>query len=141
MRAFVDGSTFAVDAADGPDAAPWRAWRATFEGELEGRLCTSAGALARMRSGLRSSPPATKRAGEDAVVGVEVLGVSDQALATAAHAASVVDPFRAIDVGIAVTHPDVRVMVSYDPLLCRVSAVYGLDVVTPGRASGWWDAA
>ncbi|NTW42638.1 MAG: hypothetical protein HGA44_22660 [Cellulomonadaceae bacterium] len=64
---------------------------------------------------------------------------SDQSLRSAAMASSVVPPFTAIHLGIAVAEPEIDRVATYDGPLARVAVIYGLEVVSPGRPGTWWD--
>ena len=54
-------------------------------------------------------------------------------------ASSVLPPFAALHLGVAVSDPEVGALATYDPLLAKVATIYGIEVLSPGRSTGWWE--
>ncbi len=134
MRTYVDGTALCRFAGVGAEPAAWRVWVA----DRSGRLLTSSLALTQLRQAMGLADTRTRWAALDAAERIEVVGYSDQSLQVAAMAASVLSPFQALQLGIAVAHPDVDSMATYDRQLARVAVIHGLTVISPGRAEEWW---
>lgn len=135
MLTYADGTALSRSLGTSPESDAWLAWSATHAPDL----VTSPLGLTELRRTAAGLGAAARAAAHDVADSVTVLRFSDQALRAAVMAGAVVDSFRAIHLGIAASHPDVERMATYDPLLARMAAIYGLDVVSPGLADGWWD--
>ena len=135
MRIYVDGSALCRYLLDTDEAAEWRAWVATREPSL----LTSPLALTELRRVADRGGPRLRAAAQDIVDRLEIVRFSDQALQWATRVTSVLSPFGALHLGIAVAHPDVTTVATYDARLATVAVLHGLAVVAPGRPAGWWD--
>lgn len=117
------------------EAASWRAWLA----EHEERLVVSEVGLTDLR---RAADPLGAQAREVArqfPSRVTVLRISDQAFPVATLTEAVLGPFAALHLGLALAAQDVRTLVTYDRDLARLARMHSLEVLTPGRAYGWWE--
>lgn len=135
MLIYADGGALARALTADDEGAEWLMWRQEHEAEL----VTSPLGLTELR---RVADPlgAAARAEAHRIAGaVTVVRFSDQALKVSAMATGAVPPFTAIHLGIAVAHPEVERVATYDPLLARVAVIYGLGIVSPGRAGPWWE--
>ena len=133
---YADGSALSHALAPGAEAASWL----RFAAERAAELVTSPLGLTELRRAAFLLGPVAREQARRIADEVEVVRFFDQSLESAAMASSVLPPFQAIHLGIAVAHPEVDTLATYDVLLARVAAIYALDVVSPGRADGWWDA-
>ena len=136
MLIYADGSALSRSLATGPEAASWLRWadqNAVF-------LVTSPLGLTELRRAADGLDSVARSKAHSIAGSITVVRFSDQSLKSAAMASTVLPPFAAIHLGIAVAHPDVDGVATYDALLARVSVIYGLSVVSPGRVDGWWDA-
>lgn len=136
MLTYADGSALSRSLATGVESASWLRWAA----EHEDGLVTSPLGITELR---RAADPlgAIARAKVHQIVEhLTVVRFFDQSLKSAAMASTVLPPFMAIHLGIAVAHPDVEQLATYQPLLARVAVIYGLRVIAPGRPDAWWDA-
>lgn len=132
---YADGSALSRALAGGTEAASWLRWSSQHAAEL---VTSPLGLTELRRAALPLGPVAREQAHAIAST-IQVVRFFDQSLESAAMASSVLGPFQAIHLGIAVAHPEVRSIATYDPLLARVAAIYALDVVAPGRHGVWWD--
>jgi len=135
VRIYVDGSALCRYLLDTDEAAAWRAWAAT----REPTFLTSPLALTELRRVADRGGPRLRGAAHDVGERLEIVRFSDQALMWATRVTSVLSPFGALHLGIAVAHPDVTTVATYDARLATVALLHGLEVVTPGRPAGWWD--
>ncbi len=133
---YADGSALSRALAPGSEPASWMRWAAEHADEL----VTSPLGLTELRRAAAPLGPVAREQAHAVATTVEVVRFFDQSLESAAMASSVLPPFQAIHLGIAVAHPDVVGIATYDELLARVASIYALDVVSPGRSDGWWDA-
>ena len=134
MLTYADGSALSRALATGPEAASWLRWADEHAGEL----VTSPLGLTELRRAAAPLGPVARAKAHDVAEAVTVVRFFDQSLESAAMASSVLPPFQAIHLGIAVAHPDVGALATYDVLLARVAEIYGLAVVSPGRPPGWY---
>ena len=135
MLIYVDGSALSRSLAAGPESASWLRWSA----EHADRLVTSPLGLTELRRVAAPLGAVARAQAHDIATRLEVVRFFDQSLRSAAMASTVLPPFAAIHLGIAVAHPDVDTVATYDVLLARVLTIYGLAVVSPGRPHGWWE--
>ena len=135
MLIYADGSALSRSLATGPESASWMRWAA----ENAGLLVTSPLGLTELRRAADPLGPLARAKAHELAAGLTVVRFFDQSLKSAAMASTVLPPFAAIHLGIAVAHPDVDRVATYDALLARVAVIYGLSVVTPGRPDDWWD--
>jgi predicted nucleic acid-binding protein len=135
MRIYVDGTALSRFLIDEADHEAWVDWVA----EREDALLTTQLALTEMRQVADPRGLAARQCARDVADRIETVRFSDRVLATAAMAASVLTPFEALHLGVAVAHPEVGSLATYDARLAQVATIYGVDVVTPGRNHGWWE--
>lgn len=135
MLVYVDGSALSRFLVDLPESPQWRDWAAAHEASL---VTTPLG-LTELRQVADPLDAAARSRAHDVSEHICVVRFSDQTLATAAMARTVLSPFGALHLGAAVAHPDVDAVATYDPLLARVAAIYGLAVLSPGSRDDWWE--
>lgn len=139
MLIYADGGALARALAGGSeDPGEGIAWRAYVE-QPGVRLVTSPLGLTELRQVAAPLGPAAREIARRLADEVEVRRFSDQALKAAAMASSAAPPFTAMHVGLASSDPEVDTVATYDLLLARLAVIYGLAVVSPGRADGWWE--
>lgn len=136
MLIYVDGSALSRSLTTGTESASWLRWSAEHADEL----VTSPLGLTELKRAAAPLGAVARQRAHTVAGSVEVVRFFDQSLESAAMAAAVLSPFQAIHLGIAVAHPEVEAIATYDVLLARVAVIYGLAVVSPGRAEGWFDA-
>ncbi|QTE29605.1 PIN domain-containing protein [Pengzhenrongella sicca] len=134
MLVYVDGSALSRYLVDLPGAAQWREWAAAHEHAL---VTTPLG-LTELRLVAGTLDAAGRTRAYEVTERIAVVRFSDQTLATAAMARSVLSPFAALHLGTAATQPDVGAVATYDLRLASVAAIYGLSVLSPGYPDGWW---
>jgi len=135
VRIYVDGSALCRYLLDTDEAADWRVWSASREPSF----LTSPLALTELRRVADRGGPQLRAAAHDVAERLEIVRFSDQALEWATRVTSVLSPFGALHLGIALAHPDVTTVATYDARLAAVTLLHGLEVVAPGRPAGWWD--
>jgi uncharacterized protein len=135
MRTYADGSALIRALSTDPEAASWLRWSDQHAHDL----LTSPLGLSELKRAAQGLDVVARAKAHEIARSIEVVRFFDQALKPAAMASAVLDPFRAMHLGIAVAHPEVGTLATYDPLLARVAAIHDVDVVTPGRPPGWWD--
>lgn len=135
MLIYADGSALSRSLVPGPESASWMRWAA----QNADSLITSPLGLTELRRAASGLDAVARAKAHEIATTITVIRFSDQSLGSAAMAATVLPPFKAIHLGIAVAHPDVETIATYDPLLARVAVIYGLAVASPGRPDGWWD--
>lgn len=134
MLIYADGSALSRWLGTDTESASWCRW-ADQNAE---HLVTSPLGVTELRRAVPPADAVARARVHDLVEGLTVVRFFDQSLKSAAMASSVLEPFAAIHLGIAVAHPDVEQIATYDALLARVAVIHGLDVVAPGRAEEWW---
>lgn len=134
MLIYADGSALSRWLASGDESASWHRWA----DQSADRLVTSPLGITELRRAVDPLDTVARDKVRDVVDRITVVRFFDQSLKSAAMASSVLTPFAAIHLGIAVAHPDVEQIVTYDALLARVAVIHGLEVVTPGRPDDWW---
>ncbi|MCU1431326.1 MAG: hypothetical protein JWP95_431 [Actinotalea sp.] len=135
MLIYADGSALSRALTAGQESASWLRWSA----ENLDRLVTSPLGLTELRRVAAPLGAVARAQAHQVASRIAVVRFFDQSLRSAAMASTVLPPFQAIHLGMAVAHPDVDTVATYDPLLARVVVIYGLTVATPGRADGWWE--
>ena len=136
MLTYADGSALSRSLATGPEAASWLRW----SDEHAGEILTSPLGLTELRGAAAPLGPLERARAHEVATSVTVVRFFDQSLRSAAMVSTVLPPFGALHLGVAVAHPDVGRFATYDPLLARVADIYGLEVVAPGRPPGWYDS-
>lgn len=71
---------------------------------------------------------------------IEEVRYSDQALQVASLTTGVLSPFGALHLGIAVAHPDIEEITTYDLRLAQVASMHSLVVISPGLPNRWWQS-
>ncbi|MCL3863228.1 hypothetical protein [Actinotalea sp. K2] len=135
MLIYADGSALACALGSGVESASWMRW--SFEHRAQ--LVTSPLGVSELRRAAQLMDPVARARAHQIATSVEVVRFFDQSLGTAAMASTVLDPFGAIHLGIVVAHPEIEALATYDTALARVASIYGVPVVSPGRAEGWWE--
>jgi len=136
-RVYADGSALSRYLDGAPCRAQWLAWVADHEAEL---LTTPLG-LTELRRVARPRGVEASGVAHDVEARVEVVRFSDQTLRAATKVSGVLPPFIALHIGAALAHPDVASVATYDVQLAQVSALHGLEVVSPGWPARWWERA
>lgn len=136
MLIYADGSALSRSLTGDRESASWMRWADAHAGEL----VTSPLGLTELRRAADPLGPVAREKARVLADSVTVVRFFDQSLKSAAMATSVLPPFAAIHLGIAVAHPEVGAVATYDALLARVARIYRLEVVSPGREDGWWVA-
>lgn len=134
MLIYADGSALSRALATGQESASWMRWSA----ENPEVLVTSPLGLTELRRYADPLGPVARSKAHEIATSITVVRFFDQSLKSAAMASTVLPPFAAIHLGVAVAHPDVEGIATYDALLARVAVIYGLSVVSPGRPDEWW---
>lgn len=134
MLIYADGGALARAVVDEPESAAWR----EFAAAVGDRLVTSPLGLTELRGAAAPLGAEAREAARVLADSITVVRFSDQAVKSAAMASAAAPPFTAIHIGIAASHPDVDTVATYDLLLARMAAIYGLTLVSPGRADRWW---
>jgi uncharacterized protein len=136
MLTYADGSALSRVLATDPESASWLRW---YDQHADDVVTSPLGLTELRRAALGRDAVARAKA-HDVAERVTVVRFFDQAFKPASMASAVLDPFRAMHLGIAVAHPEIGQLATYDPLLARVAAIYDVRVVSPGRPDAWWDA-
>ena len=136
MLTYADGSALSRALSTGVESASWLRWADQHAADL----VTSPLGLSELRRAADPLGPVARAAVHTIASTITVVRFFDQSLKSAAMATTVLPPFAAIHLGLAVAHPDVNQVATYDALLARVAVIYGLAVVSPGRPDGWWEA-
>ena len=135
MRTYVDGTALSRYLDGAVEHAEWTVWA----DEHVGSLVTSELALSELRREAEPRGIDARQTARDVADRIAVVRFSDQSLATAAMASAVLPPFAALHLGVAVAEPGVGAVATYDRVLAQVAVIYGIDVVSPGRAARWWE--
>ncbi len=135
MRTYVDGTALSRYLDGAVEHAEWTVWA----DEHVGSLVTSELALSELRREAEPRGIDARQTARDVADRIAVVRFSDQCLATAAMASAVLPPFAALHLGVAVAEPGVAAVATYDRVLAQVAVIYGIDVVSPGRAARWWE--
>lgn len=123
------------DGAVGPESIAWRAWLREHERDL----AVTEISLSALRRAADPLGAAARESVRQLAARLTVLRVPDRALDTATLAQAALRPLDAIELGVAVAHPDVATITTYDRSMARVARLHGLLVVTPGRSDRWWE--
>ena len=135
MQTYVDGTALSRYLDGAAEHAEWTVWAADHAGSL----VTSELALSELRREAEPRGIDARQTARDVADRLMVVRFSDQCLATAAMASAVLPPFAALHLGVAVAEPAVTAVATYDRLLAQVAVIYGVDVISPGRAARWWE--
>lgn len=134
MLIYADGSALSKALSAGTEAASWMRWSHEHADEI----VTSPVGLTELRRTAQGMDAVARAKAHAIAEGMTVVRFFDQSLKSAAMASSVLTPFAAIHLGVAVAHPEVEAIATYDVLLARVADIHGLLVVAPGRPEGWY---
>ncbi|MFC6448945.1 hypothetical protein ACFP82_02405 [Cellulomonas gelida] len=134
-RVYADGSALSRYLPGAPNRAPWLMW-ARKNGP---NLLTTQMGVSELRGTARMHDAEAREIAQRVLLEIEVVRISDQAVNRATDVAGVLPPFVAVHLGTALAQPDVTAVATYDARLARVAALYGLEVVTPGRPDRWWE--
>ncbi|WP_444663429.1 hypothetical protein ACT17Q_15010 [Cellulomonas sp. CW35] len=134
-RVYADGSALSRYLPGAPHRADWLTW-ARRNGP---RLLTTQVGVSELRGTARMLDHDARDVAQRALLEIEVVRLSDQAVGRATDVAGVLPPFVAVHAGAALTHPEVGAVATYDARLARVAALYRLDVVSPGLPDRWWE--
>ncbi len=135
MLTYADGSALSRSLVAELESVAWMRWS---DANRE-HLVTSPVGLTELRRVADGLDVVARDKARTISAEITVVRLFDQALEAASMASGVLSPFGAIHLGIAVAHPEVEQVATYDPLLARVCVIYGLAVVTPGRPVHWWE--
>lgn len=137
MRIYADGSALLRYLPGTDHGDDWARWVADREPDL---LVTTL-SLSELRNAAAARDATARAVAHEVSERLEVVRYFDQAVERASMTTAVLDPFHALHLGVAVAHPAVEAVATYDVRLARVVAIHGLEVVSPGLPGGWWDAA
>lgn len=134
-RIYADGSALSRYLDGAPFGEAWKAWADEHADEL----VTSPLGLSELRGIARLRGGSAPGTAFEVAGRIEVLRFSDQSVSRATDVAGVLPPFVALHAGTVRAYPQVTAVATYDVHLARVTALYGVRVVTPGRENRWWD--
>jgi hypothetical protein len=120
---------------DYPEGPQLRDWLTAHHGEL----VTSS--LARLETGeqLAELAPERRQAISTLFGTVPEIPISGQSLEVASYVVTVMDPDLALHVGLAASEGSgVAGIVTYNTEVAKGCRLYGLSVISPGRADGWY---
>jgi len=136
-RVYADGSALSRYLPGAPHRADWLLW-ARRNGP---RLLTSQVGVSELRGTARMHGADALDVAWRALLEIETIRLSDQAVARAATVVDELPAFVAVHVGAALTHRDVVAVATYDPRLARAADLDGKDVLAPGLPPRWWETA
>jgi hypothetical protein len=134
MLIYADGSALARLLGGDPESAAWR----ELVQERGFDLLTSPLGLTELRRIADPLGHDARTLAMDIAQRFRVVRFSDQAIVAATRAAVAAPPFTSFHIGVATTVEGVDSIATYDTLLARMTEIYGLTVVSPGRPFGWW---
>lgn len=134
MLTYADGSALSRYLAVDIESFDWLRWAQ----EHEDSIVTSPLGISELRRTADRFGPDTRRVAGNLAARLTVVRITDDALTPASMTTSVLSPFEAIHLGVAVTDDDVDTIATYERRLAQLARMYGLKVVTPGRDDGWW---
>jgi uncharacterized protein len=136
MLIYADGSALSRFLASESESPEWLRWAEEHADEI----VTSPLGLTELRRSADQLDTEARLAAHSLAGTLTVVRIFDQSLKPASMATSVLSPFAALHLGIAVAHPGVRAVATYDQALAQVVALHRLEVVSPGRPDNWWSA-
>ncbi|MBO3085190.1 hypothetical protein J4035_11125 [Cellulomonas sp. zg-ZUI188] len=136
-RFYADGSALSRYLVGAPCRAQWLAWAADHEADL----VTTPLALTELRRIARPRGVEAHGVAHDVGDRLEVVRFSDQTLRAATKVSGVLPPFIALHLGVALAHPGIEGIATYDLPLAQVAALHELTVVSPGFPAFWWERA
>ena len=134
MLIYADGSALRRFVASDAESPDWLRWAEAHADQI----VTSPLGLTELRRTADLIGPDARQIARAVAGSLTIVRIFDQSLKPASMATSVLSPFAALHLGIAVAHPGVHAMATYDTALARVAALHRLEVVAPGRTDGWW---
>jgi predicted nucleic acid-binding protein len=134
MLIYADGSALSRFLASEPESADWLPWAEDHADQI----VTSPLGLTELRRAAHQLDSEARQAAHALAGTITVVRIFDQSLKPASLATSVLSPFAALHLGIAVAHPGVHTVATYDISLAQVAVLHRLEVVSPGRPDGWW---
>jgi predicted nucleic acid-binding protein len=134
MLIYADGSALSQALRSDSESASWMQWADAHADQI----VTSPLGISELRRAADPLDLVARQKARAVAESVTVLRFFDQSLRSASFASSVLPPFAAIHLGMAVAHPEVGGIATYDQQLARVAALHRLEVITPGRPPGWW---
>ena len=134
MLIYADGSALSRFLASEPESPDWLRWAEDHADQI----VTSPLGLTELRRAADQLDSEARQAAHSLAGTITVVRIFDQSLKPAALATSVLSPFAALHLGIAVAHPGVHTVATYDITLAQVATLHRLKVISPGRPDGWW---
>jgi uncharacterized protein len=135
MLIYADGSAIARSIGVDPEFEAW----SKFAAQAVGRLVTSQLGLAEARRIAAPFGFSAREVIRNTADQVTVLRMSDQAAKLAARVSVAAPADASVHMGIVLSNTDVDTVATYDLLLARLAAIYGLTVAAPGRPDSWWE--
>ena len=134
MLIYADGSALSRALTGDVESASWLRWSSQHADEI----VTSPLGINELRRAAALMDVVARQKARDIAESVTVVRFFDRSLEQATLSAGVLPPFKAIHLGIAMAHPDVGALATYDHLLAQVAALQGVKVIAPGRPPHWW---
>lgn len=134
MLIYADGSALSRALASDAESASWMRWADAHADQL----VTSPLGVTELRRAADPLGPVARQKARSLAESITVVRFFDRSLEAATLSSSVLPPFKAIHLGIAMAHPEVGAIATYDELLAQVAALQKVTVITPGRPPYWW---
>jgi predicted nucleic acid-binding protein len=134
MLYYADGSALSRALASDAESVSWMRWADAHADQI----VTSPLGLTELRRAADPLGPTARDAARQMAATLTVIRFFDRSLEYATLSAGVLPPFKAIHLGIAMAHPEVGAIATYDELLAQVASLQKVKVVTPGRPPHWW---
>jgi predicted nucleic acid-binding protein len=134
MLIYADGSALSRSLTDEAESASWIRWAEAHAEDI----VTSPLGLTELRRVADPLGADVRQRARELAASLTVVRFSDESLRAATNAASVLPPFAAIHLGIALSNKEVGMIATYDALLAKVAALHRMRVAAPGRPEGWW---
>src|SRR5665648_946710 len=126
MLIYADGSALSRSLTGDAESDSWLRWAT----EHADQIVTSPLALTEVRRAADPLGPVAREKARALAGSVTVIRFSDQSLRSATVAASVLPPFAAIHLGIALTRVEIGAIATYDKPLAQVAALHQLAACT-----------
>lgn len=134
MLIYADGSALSRALTSEPESVSWLRWAQTHADQL----VTSPLGLTELRRAADPLGLTARQKARDMAESLTVVRFFDRSLEFATLSAGVLPPFKAIHLGIAMAHPEVGAIATYDQLLAQVASLQKVTVIAPGRPPLWW---
>ncbi len=134
MLYYADGSALSRSLTGDAESASWLRWA---DGHA-GQIITSPLGISELRRAAALLGHVERQKAREIAEQVTVVRFFDRSLESATESASVLPAFTAMHLGIAMAHPDVAGLATYDRLLAQVAALHKVTVISPGRPPYWW---